>query len=593
MAPADRDSSILRLAPDMVICSEGTCSVTLQRNCYFCYDSGTFVGWARGASRVQERFYNKSRRPEAQPVYHLLRFELLLFTSAIVMLALGVYLFTGKAAGAQGLTDAGPETIQEPGAPPTPVASEPNVAPEGAQDQAAEPVTRQNAPPQRQAGPVAEPMGQTAGAAIDPAASTVEPVQKTTQPAVGTLEEPVGAVTERVDNTAEPVAQPVKQQVELVAEPVVGTVEETNEAVPGPVEQAVEPVVGKVENTTKPMLDAADETVKPVLDTTNNTSEPIVNPVRQTADPVVGTVRPVVDAVDETTSPVKDEVDPIVQPVKETLDPVAKPVVDPVKETVDPIAKPVQETTKPVVHTADSVVKPVVDPEAEMPGPDPDATTAPVQRTEPMVPPPRKPDELLAQTHPTTEATGEPPKVPAHQTAEPVPDAAEIGPRNRAEGSPIAAPVLDEGASRVSGGPPVPSQARAAVASLATTVEDASSHALMGGRRSPLAAPTSRRPMGRFFLAREHIDSAAITAAARDTASHSHRSLPLSGALPTPAPGSASGGSAPSLGGAGPDAGSAALALLLSMLLGGKFLWSACTLLRPDSVYGLIDNQPG
>jgi len=68
------------------------------------------------------------------------------------------------------------------------------------------------------------------------------------------------------------------------------------------------------------------------------------------------------------------------------------------------------------------------------------------------------------------------------------------------------------------------------------------------------------------------------------------QSLPFSGAMPVA--GGASGGSAPSFGGAGPDLGGV-LTLLLASLLSAKFLWYARKFLRPDSVYGLIVNQPG
>ena len=87
--------------------------------------------------------------------------------------------------------------------------------------------------------------------------------------------------------------------------------------------------------------------------------------------------------------------------------------------------------------------------------------------------------------------------------------------------------------------------------------------------------------------------AAAAAAAARVHSSHSPRSLPLSGAPPVPAPGGgATGGSTLSSSGAGPDFGSA-LALILMLILGAKFLRYARDSLKPDSIYGLIVNQPG
>jgi hypothetical protein len=110
----------------------------------------------------------------------------------------------------------------------------------------------------------------------------------------------------------------------------------------------------------------------------------------------------------------------------------------------------------------------------------------------------------------------------------------------------------------------------------------------MGGQRIPLTAP-SGRPVVPLFSMEEHssIGDFAITTAARNASGQLPQSLPFSGTLPAPASGSASGSASggSSLGGA--------LALLLIALLSGKFLWYARDSLKPDSVYGLIVNQPG
>jgi len=82
-------------------------------------------------------------------------------------------------------------------------------------------------------------------------------------------------------------------------------------------------------------------------------------------------------------------------------------------------------------------------------------------------------------------------------------------------------------------------------------------------------------------------DSGFAAAAARDASNHSP--LPLPGVPPAPAPGGGSGPGGAS--GGGPDL-SGALASLLGAALAGKFLWHARDLLRPDSVYGPIINQP-
>ena len=79
----------------------------------------------------------------------------------------------------------------------------------------------------------------------------------------------------------------------------------------------------------------------------------------------------------------------------------------------------------------------------------------------------------------------------------------------------------------------------------------------------------------------------AAEAAARDASNQ--LPLPLPGALPAAL---APGGSAPGgASGGGPDL-SGALALLLGAVLAGRFLWHARDLLRPDSVFGPIVNEP-
>lgn len=449
---------------------------------------------------MYKRFYNEG----LLEVYSLGRApNLKLFLGLfVVFFALCVYLFTGKAAEAQGLVDAAPGAVQEtvaaPAAP-APAAPAPAApAPAASEPVASEPVTQQTAPLEQQAAPVAQPtagaVGRTAGPVVDPAQSTVDHT-------VGTLPRNAGTLTGGVKQAAGPVSEPVEQ----AAWPVVGTVE----PVVRPVHQTVAPVVGTVNNTVE------------------YTTEPIK---KQIAQPVI--------------RPVRDTVEPVVRPVQETINPVAKPVVESVKEAVDPVIKPVQQTAKPVVKPVEKTTEP-------------DAAAAPDRQTEPPnPPPPHKPDELLlAQTLDLTGAEGgESLTGPVRQAAEPVAAPAEL------------APVL----------------LQAAVAT-SETAEGISSSEM--GVPSPGSAPT------RVGVDSWVLDAAARTATVvRNASSQLPQSSPLSGAPPTPAPAGASGGS--SLGGAGPDLGGA-LALLLIALLGGKFLWYARNFFRPDSVYGLIVNQPG
>jgi len=138
---------------------------------------------------------------------------------------------------------------------------------------------------------------------------------------------------------------------------------------------------------------------------------------------------------------------------------------------------------------------------------------------------------------------------------------------------------------------------------LASGLEDpSSSHdTLMGGQQvSPTATSSGGRSVGSLsaleayssILDSSILDSLTTTAAAvHDASSEPPLSSPFSGALPIPASGSASGGSAPSSGGTGHELGGA-LTFVLIALLAGKFLWYRRDFLKPDSPYGLIVNQP-
>jgi len=174
----------------------------------------------------------------------------------------------------------------------------------------------------------------------------------------------------------------------------------------------------------------------------------------------------------------------------------------------------------------------------------------------------------------------------------------------------------------------VSSESTSASSLLVSGLEDSSSsqalmaqalmaQALMGGQQVSLTAPSSEGRgssvvvgslsaleayssildssiLDSSILDSSLFDSFTATAAAagHEASSQSPWSLPFSGAPPVPASGSASGGSAPSSGGAGPQL-SGALALVLISLLGGKFLWYRRDFLKPDSPFQLIVNQPG
>jgi len=265
------------------------------------------------------------------------------------------------------------------------------------------------------------------------------------------------------------------------------------------------------------------------------------------------------------------------------------PVQDTVQDTVAPVQDTVQDTVAPVQDTVQDTVAPVQDTVQD--------TVAPVQDT--------------VESQPTGAAVG-PLTGPAKQTTEPVVGSSSLDLVLRAGSSPAVAPLLEEGAALA----PSAASANSSSAPLAATVEgislgastpgpapvgsvlvgdlegSSSSRAPMGGQRIPLTAPPSDRPAVPLFSMAEHslISDFATTTVARNASSQLPQSLPFSGALPAPASGSASGGS--SLGGAGPHPGGA-LALLLAAQQCDQFLWHVRDFLKPDSIYGLIVNQPG
>ena len=115
-----------------------------------------------------------------------------------------------------------------------------------------------------------------------------------------------------------------------------------------------------------------------------------------------------------------------------------------------------------------------------------------------------------------------------------------------------------------------------------------SSRGFVGTQQALVAL--SGRPAVPLFSTGEHspiLDFAPTTTVHSTSNNQLPQSAPFSGALPAvPAPGGSS------MGGAGPDAGGM-LTLLLIVLLGGKALWYARNFIKPNSVYGLIINQPG
>ena len=121
-------------------------------------------------------------------------------------------------------------------------------------------------------------------------------------------------------------------------------------------------------------------------------------------------------------------------------------------------------------------------------------------------------------------------------------------------------------------------------------LEGSSSSRGFVGTQQALVALSGRPAVPLFSTGEEHspiLDFAPTTTVHGTSNNQLPQSVPFSGALPAvPAPGGSS------MGGTAPDAGGV-LTLLLIALLGGKALWYARNFIKPNSVYGLIINQPG
>jgi hypothetical protein len=278
-------------------------------------------------------------------------------------------------------------------------------------------------------------------------------------------------------------------------------------------------------------------------------------------------------------------INPVTKPVENTISPVIDPIVKPVQKSVDPVVEPVKETVDAVVGPVENTDK--LDPVAG----------GPVQRTElPLGDPPVGSSPVSPTPQPTDQFTG-----PTRQTAQPVAAPAASDPMLRAERSPVAGSAIEAGSlqagreplvTRLEGNTPAQSAARVSTSSPLNEVaapaesEQASLTATMGGGR--LAIP--------FFSdgERSSISDFATASTGHNASSQMPQPLPYSGTLPVlPAPSSssASGGSS-SFSGVGRNL-DGALALILILILGGKFVWYARDFVKPDSAFQLLIKQPG
>jgi hypothetical protein len=313
------------------------------------------------------------------------------------------------------------------------------------------------------------------------------------------------------------------------------------------------------------------------------------------------------------TDPVLDTAKPVTDPVLETAKPVTGPVLDAAKPVTDPVlgtAKPVLDTARPVTDPLLEAAEPVTGPAHEAVGPsvspleeraEPPSAAAPVERPEGLLAAPR----AAAQGRPDGSALDSSPAVGPVLEGGPLQEASAL----RSGGGAFsprpadAAPIASSAAPMSSTRSPYDTFTRASEGTFSSMGNSSSppaaaaraSGALAGAPAGDLEGSYSSRALSLGGLPSILDFVAAATAAAREASSQLPQSSPLSGAPPAPAPGSAPGsapgGSSAGSGGAGPDL-SGALALLLGAALAGKFLRYARDSLRPDSVYGLIVNQP-
>ena len=381
-----------------------------------------------------------------------------------------------------------------------------------------------------------------------------------------------GHVADRgtLDRTGGSAVAPVRERVAPVAQRnnpgrLVG-----GQAPPAPIERRVRPVreaVEPVERTVGQTAEPVQRTVEPV----QRTVEPIFRPVRQTAGAVTKTVEPVLKPVQETAAtvvkPVQKTVDPLVEPLRNTMDPVLKPALNQVKGNTDPLVEPVRDLGD------------------EATGAQPVAPATPSRLTE---------DSSASTPMPAGAGNANPASSPSLSLPPALAEQA------------LAEQALAKGTTD-SSATPLAEMAQGGISTEVFSTEASNGLATATGRASPAhedlagghrVAPTTagERPAlassfpveGRPAL----LDPATLTTE-RSAAGHLSQPLPISSPPPTlPASGNAPGGAASSSGAEAPYGGGV-LALVLPAFVGGRSVWRSREFFRPDSVYGLIVNQPG
>jgi hypothetical protein len=372
--------------------------------------------------------------------------------------------------------------------------------------------------------------------------SPTEKNEKNSEQVLGTL----GSV-ERVADTAEPAMEPASRKLG----------EEVGVRTVGPVSEEATKAVKPVAESAEPLMEQANPLVKPVEEATH----PLVRPIDEKVTPITEAARPILDLV-----------------TKESSE-----VLEPLSSTLEPIAKPLEQVRAPVVGLVGEVAKPfsaiaglpVLSPHNE--------ATSPIL------------DPLGSQLEPVSvPMTVAPVTGAGEQMFEPVP-AERLVPFLGSDGQPYwLQPGGESPASQLALLSALTTEAPAA-ASISTlnsaTVTVAQEGNLESSASNATANLSSTYPQQQVVLSLFEEGLSSLNLARMEGAENQMpQPFPAPGGMPVAA-GGFSGGSSSSSSGGGLEMG--LLGLLAVLLLSGKFLWSTCDFLKPNTVLLLAIDRPG
>ena len=324
--------------------------------------------------------------------------------------------------------------------------------------------------------------------------------------------------------------------------------------------------------------------VRPVRDTVAPIQRQATAPVVQTVEPVQRTVAPlqqrVIEPIEQTVAPVRRTVEPVIEPVRQRVRPIVEPVLKPVQNTTDPVLKPINDLK---ADTVDPVVKPVRDSGGEATGTRPVAHAAPPALTEdPSVAAPKLGGVADRATQASSSSPSSTPALSAQAFEE------------KMKGSsvePLAG--MAQGVSTVPpNGPANTATSNVSLSENITITPPAHEKPAGGQQVTSMTAAGESSPAALSFLSVGDRTSLSHPSGEYGAAATQSQPLPIPSSLPIgSASGNAPASAASSMGGA-PYAG-AILVLILFALSGGMSAWYAREFLKPDSVFGLIINQPG